>query len=127
VTDAKVDVHTTDGTVRIVLSGEVDLANATAVEEQILAAITNQVKTASIDLTGLTYLDSAGLRILFTLAAGLPVLQISLELVAALGSPARRVLELAGIEPLIVLRPAADRPAPHRPGSPAGPSPAVGH
>lgn len=106
-TDATVTVTTDGERVSIVVAGEIDLANAGTVEEQIHQAITNQVTTASIDLSDVTYLDSAGLRILFTLAARLPVLQIALVLVAPVGSPARRVIELSGLDTLSSLQPPA--------------------
>jgi anti-anti-sigma factor len=106
-----------DGTaVHIALRGEIDLANATVVEEQITTAVTNQVTAVVIDLGGLTYVDSAGLRVLFTLVARLEVLQIELHVHAPRGSLARRVLELSGFGALV------DLDAPQDAGSPtAGP------
>jgi anti-anti-sigma factor len=100
-TGATVDVHTEGTSVHIAISGEIDLHNAVAVEEQIFAAIGNTVTAVLLDLTDLRYMDSSGLRILFTLATRLDVLQISLDLVAEPGSPARHVLELAGFESLV--------------------------
>lgn len=100
-TTATVDVHADRTSVRITISGEIDLHNAAAVEEQIFTAIDNSATTVLVDLTDLRYMDSSGLRILFTLATRLDVLQIDLDLVAEPGSPARHVLELAGFESLV--------------------------
>jgi anti-anti-sigma factor len=110
-TTALVDVTVDDGNVRIAVSGEVDLANAAAVEDQIVAAITNQVATVSVDLGAVDYMDSAGMRILFSLASRLAGLQIGLEIVAPVGSPARRLVEVSGLAPLVALRPPMDRAA----------------
>ncbi len=107
-----------DGTgVHIAVSGEIDLANATVVEEQITEAVTNQVTAVTMDLGGLSYIDSAGLHVLFALVARLDVLQIDLRVHVPPGSLARRVLELSGFGALVDL--AASRGA----GEPsAGPS-----
>jgi anti-anti-sigma factor len=109
VTTAVVDVTVDHGSVRIAVSGEVDLANATAVEDQIVAAITNQVASVSVDLGAVDYMDSAGMRILFSLASRLAGLQIGFEVVAPVGSPARRLVEVSGLAPLVALRPPMDR------------------
>jgi len=107
-TAARVDVAVEGGLVRIAVGGEVDLANATAVEEQIVAAITNQVTCVSVDLGEVEYIDSAGLRIFFSLVPRLAALQIALELVAPVGSPSRRVVEVSGLASLVPLQPSLD-------------------
>jgi stage II sporulation protein AA (anti-sigma F factor antagonist) len=104
-TDANVKVVNRGRSVQIIIDGEIDLANAPIVENEIYAGITNQVTAASIDLSDVGYMDSAGLRILFELAAQLPVLQIELELIAPVGSPARRVMELSGLPSLARITP----------------------
>jgi anti-anti-sigma factor len=106
-TDATVKVATHEGSVEIVLEGEVDLANAKSVARQIHAAITNQTTAAAIDLSRVTYMDSAGLHILFELAARLPTLQIALELISPVGSQVRRVMELCGLTSVAVVKPDA--------------------
>jgi anti-anti-sigma factor len=105
VTDAKVETSAEDGSMHITLSGEIDLANAAVVEDEIRAAVSNQPTTVSVDLTDLTYMDSAGIRILFVLASRLQALRIVLELIVPLDSPTRRIVELSGFESLATLRP----------------------
>ena len=106
-TDATVKVATREGLVEIVLEGEIDLANAHRVGQEISAAITNRTAAATIDLSGVTYMDSAGLHILFGLAARLPTLQIAFELIAPLGSQVRRVMDLCGLTSVAVVKPDA--------------------
>jgi len=108
---AHVHIALDDRCVRIAVVGEVDLANAASVEEQIVAAITNQVTSVSVDLGEVGYIDSVGLRIFFSLAPRLAGLQIALELVAPVGSPARRVAEVSGLASLVPLQPPTDRAA----------------
>jgi stage II sporulation protein AA (anti-sigma F factor antagonist) len=111
-TDARVESATDDGRVRIVLTGEVDLDNAAEVESQLAGAISNQATVVSINLAGVAYLDSAGLRVLFHLVERLATLQIAVELVAPTGSPSRRVVELSGLAALVPLDPPLEGGAP---------------
>jgi anti-anti-sigma factor len=91
--------------VRIAVAGEIDLSNATTVERQVLDAITNQLTEVTLDLNALTYIDSAGLRIVFTLASRLDTLQIDLDLRVPTNSPIRRMIELSGVAAAIPVRP----------------------
>ena len=104
-TGVAVKVEATGNEVLVLVAGDVDMANIDVVEAELLAAITNRVTVATIDLTDVTYLDSAGLRLLFGLATRLPLLQITLRLVAPRGSPARRVIELSGLATLTQVDP----------------------
>ncbi len=104
-TGATVLVHPDGSSVHIVISGEVDLDNVDTVEEQLSAAIPNHLASVSLDLSDLDYVDSAGLRVLFALAARLDVLQIELQVIAPVGSLTRRVLELSGFEAIVALGP----------------------
>jgi anti-anti-sigma factor len=61
-TVATVDASTDNGSVHISLSGEIDLANASTVDEQIHAAVSGQPTAVSVDLTNLTYMDSVGIN-----------------------------------------------------------------
>ncbi|HYH30631.1 MAG TPA: STAS domain-containing protein [Pseudonocardia sp.] len=96
--DASVDVERTGShAVRIVLDGEIDLANVGTVEAQLLEAISNQLVDVTVDLTGVSYIDSAGLRVLFLLGARLETLQIGFHLVVPPDSAVRKVVDLSGI------------------------------
>ena len=105
VTEARVAVEHDDETVRIAVSGEIDLANAGSVENLLLDAVSNRTTAVSIDLGGLSYIDSAGLRVLFELGARLETLQTTFELIVPVGSPARRAIELSGLDSVAVVSP----------------------
>lgn len=103
-TTAHVEVRARDETsVEIAMSGEIDLSNAVSVQDGVFSAITNHLVSVRIDLSGVTYLDSAGLRILFALADRLRLLQTSCTVVAPVGSPTRRVIELSGLDNLVTV------------------------
>ncbi len=106
-TNATVEASAEDGSMHITLSGEIDLANAAVVEDEIREAVSNQPAKVTVELTDLTYLDSAGVRILFALASRLQALRIVLELVVPLDSATRRLIELSGFESLVALHPAS--------------------
>lgn len=103
--DARVDVRTSGDRVHFTVSGDVDLANAADVEAQLTAAIRNRTTGVTLDLGGVTYLDSAGLQVVFALTVTLRRLQIDLRLVAPDGSPARHAIEMAGMASLIEIQP----------------------
>jgi anti-anti-sigma factor len=104
-TAAKVECNAEDGSMHISLSGEIDLANAAVIEDEIRSAVSTQPSAVSVDLTDLSYIDSAGIRILYGLASRLQALRIVLELIVPLEAPTRRLIELSGFESIAALRP----------------------
>ena len=52
---------------RLILRGELDIATAPQVEDAALAMLEQRVSTLVIDLSGLTFIDSSGLRTLIVL------------------------------------------------------------
>jgi len=80
------------------LSGEVDLDNVAHVEEALHRAIDNRTGAVTLDFAGLEYIDSAGLRCLFTLAHRLDLLQVGLDARVPARSPVRRAMELSGLD-----------------------------
>ncbi|MBN9107394.1 MAG: STAS domain-containing protein [Pseudonocardia sp.] len=103
-TDAGVASRGADpGRLEIALSGEIDLQNAGAVERQLDDLVSNTTESVTIDLTRLTYLDSAGLRVLFGLASRLELLQVHLELRVPRGSVVRRAVEVSGLGEVVAI------------------------
>jgi stage II sporulation protein AA (anti-sigma F factor antagonist) len=100
-----VDVAIDHGHCHLVLTGEVDLDNAPFIESKILTAVTNEMTAVTCDLSGITYIDSVGMRVLFLLASRLEREHVPLAIVADPGSLARRVIELSGLASLASLRP----------------------
>ena len=80
------------------VEGEIDASNVVWVEERIRMPLTNRCEGLAVDLTATTYLDSAGIAMLFRLAAELRQHQQELRLVLAEGSPIARMASLSGLE-----------------------------
>ena len=104
-TEASVTVDSVrDDALAIAVSGEIDMSNASTVERQILEAIPNDLAEVTVDLSALDYIDSAGLRLLFTVGTRLRTLQIDLVLVVPTDSSVRRMIDLAGVAGLIPIQ-----------------------
>lgn len=105
--EVQVDVHTRGDAIRIALIGEIDLSNASGVESAVVSAISNRTTEVDLDLSDVGYLDSAGLRVVYSLALRLRRAQIGLRITSPLGSPARRAIEVSGMTTIAPLEPSA--------------------
>lgn len=79
------------------LSGELDLASAAGLTAELAALVPNTALGVVLDLSDLTYLDSAGVGVIFSLSRQLRARQQSLGIVVAEGARIRRVLAVAGV------------------------------
>ena len=80
------------------------MANSDTVEQEIAEGLGDGVRTVTVDLTGLDYIDSAGLWILFRLGASLTAAGITGEVVVAGDGAVRRMVETAGVSAAIAVR-----------------------
>ncbi len=85
------------------LSGEVDLSNANDLEGAIVDAVPNDASGMLLDLSSLTYIDSAGVRLLLAVADRFRWRGQQLALVTPEGSRVRRVLAMAGAEGALIV------------------------
>ena len=79
------------------LTGEVDLSNAERISDAIAETASNQELGLILDLSGLHYLDSAGIHLLFRLGEQLRARGQTLALVMPAGSPSSDAIRLAGV------------------------------
>ena len=107
-TQALVTVERRPDAALISVTGEIDLANAKITEQQILQGIGDGLSTVTLDLTGLRYIDSAGLWILFRLGTALTTAGIAGEVVVPADGPIRRMVDTAGVAAVLPVR--APRP-----------------
>jgi anti-anti-sigma factor len=88
-----------DGRVAVVrLEGELDASNVELVGARMRRVLTNDARGLVVDLRPTTYLDSAGINLLFALGAEMWARQQVLRLVIADGSPIARLLSITALE-----------------------------
>ena len=80
------------------VTGEIDVANADALEQAICAQIDLPAHGLVLDLGGLRFMDSSGVHMLLHFIEALRARGQGLAIVMPRGSPPRRVLELSGPE-----------------------------
>lgn len=85
------------------IHGEVDASNVGQVEQDLETGTSTRGPIYVIDLTQATYFDSAGIRLLFSLARRLQSHRQEVHVVAPERGAVRRVLELAAMGKIIPL------------------------
>lgn len=98
---ARVEVARKGDLCLVRIRGEVDISNASELSGRIAAAVPNGISRIAIDLSETTYLDSAGVQLLFVLAERLRIRRHDLHLIVPEESPIRGVLELTSLPKLV--------------------------
>ncbi len=91
------DVEPDRDRARVVLTGELDLAGVEPLEREIDSLLGSGFRRIVVDLRGLTFLDSSGLRYVLTLARSASEDGFRLELIQG-GDAVRRLFELTGTQ-----------------------------
>ena len=91
------ELERVDGVAVAVLSGEMDMSNATPVRQRIAEFVTQDDDALILDLSGLSFIDSAGLHAVFGLSAVLQEKRQRLVLIVPRGSQVERTLEVVGM------------------------------
>lgn len=81
--------------------GEIDLSNVREMMEAVIDSVPNDAALVVVDLSDTTYLDSAGISMLFRLAERLGYSRQPLRLVVPPDAPIRAVLELTRLTSVI--------------------------
>src|SRR5947209_11941842 len=79
------------------LVGEVDMSNADELRLALADGIPNDAQAMVLDLTGVDYLDSAGIRMLYVLGEDLQARRQRIQIVVPRSSLVADVLRLAGV------------------------------
>lgn len=81
-----------------VVKGEVDASNVAEVGVALRGLLTNQSSELVVDLSSTTYLDSAGINLMFALGDELRARQLTLKLIIKPGSSIARMLAITGLD-----------------------------
>jgi anti-anti-sigma factor len=87
-----------DSTLVLALDGEFDASSVGEVAVKLRRLVENQTKKLVVDLGDVTYLDSAGINLVFAIGGELSARQQQLHLVVVPGSPIERTLEIVGVD-----------------------------
>lgn len=100
---AEVSVETAGDTVVAHVNGEVDLSNVDDIRTVLIEAVSHESECLVLDLTGTTYLDSTGVRLLFELAERLQGRRQELRLVVDEDAMVNRVIILTQLHQRVPL------------------------
>lgn len=94
------DLHITssDGVIIVGMTGEIDMSNSSELRSVILEATPNDARGLVLDLSGVDYIDSAGIHLLYRLGDSLRARGQTLRVVIPAESPASDALRLAGVK-----------------------------
>jgi len=90
------------------ISGEIDMSNAEEIRTVLEDRLVEDASMYVIDLTATQYLDSAGLRMLFTIAERLRVRGRRLHLVVPEGASVRRLLAIVELPSRVTMHARVD-------------------
>jgi anti-anti-sigma factor len=80
------------------VEGEIDASNATMIGIRLRALVANHAFGLVVDLTATTYIDSAGINMLFVLGEELRARQQQLRLAVGPATPIARMLAVTGLD-----------------------------
>jgi len=96
------------GIVIAVITGEVDMSNATSVRQLIAGAVTPDDDAVIVDLSELAFMDSAGLHSVVELSTLLDEARQQLLLCVPHGSPMERAIQIVGLPGAVSVHPSPD-------------------
>jgi anti-anti-sigma factor len=106
---ADVQIEREDGTIVAIVTGEVDMSNATSVRQQIAGSVTPGDDAVIVDMSELSFMDSAGLHGVIELSTVLAERRQRLLLCVPHDSPIARAIEIIGLPQAVSVH--ADRAA----------------
>jgi anti-sigma B factor antagonist len=90
------------------LDGEIDLANTPAVSAAVLEAVPNDAIGLVIDLSGVRYIDSVAIRMLFTFVRSLHDARQGMAIAVPPDSPVRKLLKITHLDEATEFRESVD-------------------
>ncbi len=106
---ARLELGRQETVTTIGIAGEIDVSNAVETRRRMFAHISNGDRAVIVDLSDLSFIDSAGIEILFALSDALAERRQPLIVVVPPGSQPRRTMEVVGLPTAVDMYP--DRPS----------------
>jgi anti-anti-sigma factor len=89
----------------VTIAGEIDSSNSDELAERLREALSNRSEALVVDLSPTTYIDSAGINVLFELSVALRERQQQLHVVVDPASPIARMLAIVGLDAAVPTHP----------------------
>jgi anti-anti-sigma factor len=86
------------------LEGDIDLANTPTLSAMILEAVPNDALGLVVDLSDVRYIDSVGIRMLFTFVRSLHASRQGMAIVVPAESPVRKLLKITHLDEAALFR-----------------------
>ena|SRR5437868_5555918 len=90
------------------LEGDIDLANTPAISTTILEAVPNDAIGLVVDLSDVRYIDSVGIRMLFTFVRSLHASRQGMAIAVPPESPVRKLLKITHLDEAMAFRATVD-------------------
>ena len=90
------------------IDGEIDLANTPAVSAAVLESIPNDSLGLVVDLSAVRYIDSVGIRMLFTFVRSLHEARQGMAVALPPGSPVQKLLKITHLDEATMFRASVD-------------------
>jgi anti-anti-sigma factor len=104
----RIDQSTHDGVTVVAPFGRIDTTTSAALDDALRQVVDRGARSLLVDLSGVEYISSAGLRVFLILAKRTRDLGGRLVL-CGLGQPVRQVFQLAGFLPLFTIATTRER------------------
>ena len=99
-----IDIDERDEVVVVRLEGDIDLANTPTLSATILEAVPNDSLGLVVDLSDVRYIDSVGIRMLFTFVRSLRDSRQGMAVAVPPDSPVRKLLKITHLDEAAVFR-----------------------
>ena len=86
----------------VTVSGELDMTSVPALSRELAVVLRGRPASVTLDLAGVAFIDSSGLNLLIGTSKALRKHQATLWL-SSPRPPVRRLLEIVGLEPMLVV------------------------
>jgi anti-anti-sigma factor len=93
------------------LGGDIDLANTPTVSATVLEGVPNGAVGLVVDLSDVRYIDSVGIRMLFTFVRSLHAARQGMAIALPPGSPVRKLLKVTHLDEATVFRASVEEAA----------------
>src|SRR3954470_4533760 len=94
---AQLDIRTEDNAIVVSIVGEVDISNASDIGSTLEGSVPQRALGLILDLSRATYIDSAGVHLLFRLGGRLTRRRQQLRVVVPDTTPVYKIVNLAGL------------------------------